>query len=160
MCRDFGGQTEVKTCAARRVVGSPQAAAMRFNDGAADGQSHTDPMKLRGKEGIEDLVRLYWQPHAGIADGHHKLPLFRSLRLDGELARPIQVLHRIDAVTDEVHHDLLQLHAISHDLGKICRQLRRTDMEYRTSSPRRRRIISPITSFTSNNSRWGVPFSK
>jgi hypothetical protein len=27
-------------------------------------------------------------------------------------------LHRIDAVSNQVHHDLLQLHAISHDLGK------------------------------------------
>jgi hypothetical protein len=48
--------------------------------------------------------------------------VFRSLRLDGELARPTQVLHRIDAVSDQVHHDLLQLHAISHDRGKICRR--------------------------------------
>ena len=37
MCRDFAGQHEVKTGTARRVVGGPQAAAMRFNDGAADG---------------------------------------------------------------------------------------------------------------------------
>jgi hypothetical protein len=29
-----------------------------------------------------------------------------------------------DTVHDEVHHKLLQLHAISHDPGKICRQLR------------------------------------
>jgi hypothetical protein len=28
-------------------------------------------------------------------------------------------LHRIDAVSNQVHHDLLQLHAISHDLGTI-----------------------------------------
>jgi hypothetical protein len=28
-----------ETCAAQRVVGCPQAAAMRFNDGAADPQS-------------------------------------------------------------------------------------------------------------------------
>jgi hypothetical protein len=98
---------------------------MRFNDGAADGQSHTDPMRLCGKERIEDLVRLLrGQTYAGIADAHHKLPVFRSLRPDGELARPFLILHRIDAVNDEVHHDLLQLHAISHDLGKICRQIR------------------------------------
>ena len=98
---------------------------MRFNDGAADGQTHTGAMRLRGKEGMEDLVRLLWrQSHSGIADGHHNLFMFRSLRVNGELAWPIHILHRIDAVSDEVHHNLLQLHAISHDIGKIRRQLR------------------------------------
>src|SRR5882724_119083 len=97
---------------------------MRFNYGAADGQSHADPMRLRGKKGVEDLVRLLrGQPHAGIADTHHKLLVSRSVRLDGEVARPIHILHRIDAVHDEVHHDLLQLHAIAHDLRKTWRQL-------------------------------------
>ena len=98
---------------------------MRFNDGAADGQSHTGAVRLRRKEGTKDLVRLLRrQPHTGIADANHKLLVFCSLRLDSELARSIHILHRIDAVGDEVHHHLLQLHAISHDLGKICRQLR------------------------------------
>jgi len=53
---------------------------MRFNYGAADGQSHADPMRLRGKEGVEDLVRLLrGQPHAGIADTNHKLLVSRSV---------------------------------------------------------------------------------
>src|SRR3981189_1559409 len=117
-------ENEVKTRAARRIVGSPQTTAMRFNYGAADGQSHADPMRLRGKEGVEDLVRLLrGQPHAGIADTNHKLLLSWSVRLDGEFTRPIHILHRIDAVHHEVHHDLLQLPAIPPDLRKICRQL-------------------------------------
>src|SRR5258708_5485452 len=93
----------VKTCAARRVVGGPQAAVMRCNDGTTDGQSHTGPVSLRGKKRIEDLVRLLrGQPYAGVADGDHKLLVFRSPRLDGKLARPIHILHCINAVTDEV----------------------------------------------------------
>src|SRR6266581_6085074 len=88
----------MKTRAARGIVGSPQTAAMRFNYGAADGQSHTDPMRLRGKEGVENPVRLLrGQPNAGIADTHHKLLVCCSVRLDGEFARPIHILHRIDA---------------------------------------------------------------
>src|SRR5712692_5772843 len=71
--RDVGGQGEVETCSARRVAGSPQATAMRFNDGAADGQSHAGPLDLGCKEGIEDLVLLRGQPHASIADGHKKM---------------------------------------------------------------------------------------
>src|SRR6266851_5227301 len=69
----------MKTCAARRVVGGPQAAVMRCNDGTADGQSHTGPVNLRGKKRIEDLVRLLrGQPYARIADGDDKLLVFRS----------------------------------------------------------------------------------
>src|SRR3979411_412313 len=98
---------------------------MRCNDRAADGQSHTSPVNLRGKKRIEDLLPLLrGQPYTGIADGDHKLLVFRSPRLDGKLARPIHIVHRINAVTDEVHYDLLQLHAISHDPGKIRRKLR------------------------------------
>ncbi len=52
------GQSEIKTCPTGKVVDSPQASAMRFNDGTADAKSHTGAMRLGGKEGIEDLVRL------------------------------------------------------------------------------------------------------
>jgi hypothetical protein len=31
---------------------------MRFNYGAADGQSHTDPMRLRGKEAAAEVLTL------------------------------------------------------------------------------------------------------
>ena len=66
---------------------------------------------------------LWRQPDAGIADAHHQLFPFQALRLDSEFARPIDILHRVDAVGDEVHHDLLQLHTICRDLRKIRRQL-------------------------------------
>src|SRR5713226_1720380 len=55
----FGGESEMKTCSARSVVGSPQAATMRLHDRAADAKSHAGTLKLRGKERIEDLVRLF-----------------------------------------------------------------------------------------------------
>src|SRR6266481_8042325 len=98
----------MKTSATRRVVSSPQAAAVRFNDGAADPKSHTGAVSLSGKEGVEDLLRLLrGQPHAGIADRHHYLFALRTPRIDGQRARPIHIFHRIDAVHDEVHHDLL-----------------------------------------------------
>ena len=59
------------------------------------------------------------QPDAGIADRNHQLPIFRPPRPDDELACLIDILHCIDAVHDEVHHDLLHLHRVCHDLGKI-----------------------------------------
>src|ERR1700674_285654 len=115
----------MKTCAARRVVGSPQAATMRFNDRAADPKSHTGAVNLRGKECIKYLVRLLRrQSHAGIADRDHKLLVRGSLRRDGERTRPLHLPHRVDAVDDEVHQHLLQLHAISHNLGNVRGQVR------------------------------------
>src|SRR5438552_1301730 len=106
----------MKTCTPRGVIGSPQTAAMRFHDGAADTKSHTGTMNFGGEEGIKDLVCLRRQTHAGIADRYEELLIFSQPRLDGELPDNVHILHCIDAVCDEVHHDLLQLQAISHDL--------------------------------------------
>src|SRR6267143_111938 len=123
--RDRGRQGELKSCAARRIVGSPQAAAVRFNNGAADPQSHARAVSLGGKERIEDLVCLLrWNPHARIADRDQHLTILTALRLDVELARHLHILHRVDAVHHEVHQHLLQLHAISHDLREVCSEFR------------------------------------
>ena len=98
----------MKSRAARSVVGCPQAAAMRFNDGAADPKSHAGAVILGGKERIKDLVRLLrWQTHTGITDRDHQLLIFNGLRLYGELARPVDIFHRFDAIDHEVHQHLL-----------------------------------------------------
>ena len=82
-------------------------------------------MRLRGHERLEDLVRLMCrQPDAGVADRHQHSLVVRSPRCDRELARPVHFLHGLDAVHDEVHHDLLQLHPIAHRLGQIGGQVR------------------------------------
>src|SRR5260370_16458001 len=104
----------MKTCAARRVVGSPQAPTMRFNDGAADAKSHAGPVRLGSKEGIEDLFRLLrGKPYAGIADGHQNFFFLRSLGLDGHLAYSIHFLPPIHAVHNEFHQHLFQFHTFS-----------------------------------------------
>ena len=46
------------------------------------------------------------------------------LRPDDQLPYSINIFHRFDAVDDEIHRDLLQLHAISDDLRKVGRQFR------------------------------------
>ena len=63
------GQSEAEDCTPRRVVGRPQAAPMRFDNGTADPKSHAEAVRFGGKESIEYLVRrLRGQPHTGIAD--------------------------------------------------------------------------------------------
>src|SRR5438552_15751172 len=107
----FDRQGEVEACAARRVVGSPQAATMRFNDGAADPKSHAGPMRFRGKERIKDLVRLLRrQAYAGIADPHHGLLTPRALRFDGQLACTVSHFHSLDAIAPDVHAHLTPVH--------------------------------------------------
>jgi len=76
-------------------------------------------VRLRRKNALKIWSPAAGKPYTGIAHGHQNFFFLRSLRLDGQLARPIHFLHRINAVHDEVHQDLLQLHTISHDPGKI-----------------------------------------
>src|SRR5580700_3571474 len=69
-----GGKGEVKACTARRVVGNPKAAAMRFHDRSADTKSHASAMRLGGKKSVEDLVHLLRRyPYARIAHRDLKL---------------------------------------------------------------------------------------
>ena len=84
MSRDRGGQGELKSCTARRIVGSPQSATVRFNNGAADPQAHARAVRLGAKERIKELVRMLpWEPHAGIADRDQHPTIISALRLDG-----------------------------------------------------------------------------
>ena len=79
MDRDFSGKGKVKGCAAGRVVGSPKAAAMRFDDRPADPKSHARAVPLGGKEGIKDIVLLLrWQSNDSIAINGHLLALVKS----------------------------------------------------------------------------------
>src|SRR6266851_2261351 len=121
----FDRQGEEKACALRRVVASPQAPTVRFHDGAADTKSHAGAVRLGGKKGIKDLVRLLLgESHAGITDRYHELLIVRPLRFDGEFAGPVRIFHRIDGIDHKIHEYLLQLHPISRDLGSIFRELR------------------------------------
>src|SRR6266403_3957322 len=97
------GQGEVKSCTARRIIDSPQEATVRFNYGAADLQSHPRSLSLGCKERIKNLVCLLRrEPHTGIADRDKHLTIPIPLRLDGELARAVRILHRIDIIHHEV----------------------------------------------------------
>src|SRR6266478_1851945 len=100
---------------------TPASSSTTNTVGAADAKPHAGAVRFRCKKRVEDLVRLLrGKPYAGIADGHQNFFFLRSLRLDGQLARLIHFFHRIDAVHDEIHQHLLQLHTVSHDPGKIC----------------------------------------
>src|SRR5260370_19852394 len=118
-----GGQGELESCTAPGGAGGPQAAAMRLNDRPTDGQPHTSPLIFGRKECLEDLFCLLrGQSHTGIADRDQQLTI-AGFQLDGKLTSACRFLHGIDAVEHEVHENLLQLHAVCHDLGKILGKL-------------------------------------
>ena len=66
-----GGQSEVKHSPTRLVRRSPKVAAMRLDNGAADGQSHSDAFRFGGEKGRKQPGRLLWiDSRAGISHGH------------------------------------------------------------------------------------------
>src|SRR5258708_9576584 len=121
--RDRGRQGELKSCTPPRGTGGPQAATMRLDDRATDGQPHTGSVNLGRKECPEGLVRLLRrQSPTGIADQDQQLTI-AGFGLDDELASATRFLHSIDAVEHEVHENLLQLHTVRHDLWKTLSKL-------------------------------------
>src|SRR5580700_5039615 len=117
---DRNGQGELKRCTAPGSARGRQAAAVRLDDRTADGQPHTSPVFFGRKECIEDLSRLLrGKSHTGITDRDQQLSV-AGFRRDGKLASASHSLHGIDAVEHEVHENLLQLHAVRHDVGKIA----------------------------------------
>ncbi len=119
MGRDRSGQGELKGCTAPGSAGGPQAPAVGLDDRTADGQPHTSPVIFGRKECIEDLFRLLRRKSpTGITDRDQQLSI-AGFRPDGKLTSARHSLHGIDAVEHEVHENLLQLHAVRHDVGKI-----------------------------------------
>jgi hypothetical protein len=64
-------QGEVESCTSQRIIDSPQTASMRFNNGAADPQSHTRAVSLGGKERIKNPVRCDGSPTPISLTGSH-----------------------------------------------------------------------------------------
>jgi len=72
-----GGRLKQKLGPRGEFSAAHKPANMRFNDGAADGQSHTGPFKLRRKERLEDLVGLlHGQTRASVAERTPELAPF------------------------------------------------------------------------------------
>src|SRR5271156_2400907 len=121
--RARGGQGEVESCAAFGGAGGPQAAPMRLNDRPTDGQAHTGPLVLGRNDRPEDLVCLLrGKSHTGIADRDQQLSV-AGFRLEGELTSVNRSLPSVNAVEHQVHENLLQLHRVRHNLGKIRGQV-------------------------------------
>ena len=158
--RHRSGQSELKSCAAREVIGSPQATAMRLNDGLADAKPHAGAVRLGGKKRIEDLFRLLrGKPYAGIGDGYLKLLVFRRCDLMANSRVPSTSF--IASMLFTIRFIMTCCNCTRSPMirGRSAASSVRTDMLYRIASLRSRAIVSRMISFTSTNSRFKAPFS-
>ena len=133
----FSGQElKHKTCAARRVIGSRQAASMRFDNRAADAKAACRCRELLVVKKALKISSAWCRGNLTLVSlTDSSSSLFRAgCELTGQLTRPIHVVHGVDAIHDEVHQHLLQLHAISYDIGRSPASSVRIDMECRDAS--------------------------
>src|SRR6476659_2100796 len=114
-------QGEIKARAAVGDILSLDVATMRFYDGAHNGQSHSQPLFLGGKEPIEQAF-VHFSPNACamIANAHvHFIVAIRS-RANLYLASVRWCLpHGVKGITNQVHQHLLNLDRISFDHWQV-----------------------------------------
>jgi len=121
---------------------------MRFDDGAADAKSHAGAVGLGSKEGIEDLVRLLRGSPTPVSPTEtSRCSFFRNFcdlitnsRVSSTsfIASMLFMMRFIMTCSNCTRSPLT--------CGRSAASSVRTDMEYRVVSPRRRTIISPMTS--------------
>src|SRR5262245_34696892 len=91
----------------------PQAALVRFDDGAADRQAHTQTGRFGGEERVEDVVdERRRQARPGVAYRHLDLVVPDGDGANVELTAPLHLAHRIHRVAHEIEDHLLDLDAV------------------------------------------------
>ena len=118
------GKGEVEGASAIFIRADPKASFVRLDDRAADGQAHAHPLRLRGEERLEDLLHfLLADSLAAIAHEDFHGLLVAPPRADAQ--HPLlfgHLVHRLQAVAGEVHHDLFDLDRIGHHRRDVGRQ--------------------------------------
>src|SRR6266568_5471069 len=118
-------QGEAEGGAAIGIAFRPQLAAMRLDDRAADRESNPHPLRLRADEGLKQRRHDgIGETASGVGDAHLDERFRRKLYADGQQT-PLGLGHRLDAVANEVHQDLLDLHPVDIGQRSLRRELER-----------------------------------
>jgi hypothetical protein len=149
---------KVKRRGSAGVRGCPQTAAVPLDDRAADRQSHAGALRLGAETPLEDLISVFArQPGSRVAHGDGEVAIGRNARRDGHFSA--RGLHSLDALENEVHQHLPELHEVDCDEGRIRRQVRAKRYRAFGRLAAQRSSMSRATSFTSTISRTdGVSF--
>ena len=112
------GQGEGEARARRSAVFGPEAAAVRFDDRAADREPHTHSRRLGGEEGFEGPIG-FGQSWPRIADVNaHRIVCKDGLQTQLSLIWR-HIGHRFDCISNDVHEDLLDLNRVDRDRRQI-----------------------------------------
>src|SRR5690349_1906874 len=111
-------QRELEHRAAAVVGMRRDAAAMCFDDSAADRQSHPHPVRLAGHKRLKQLLRDF-RHDAGAGVCHKEKRKFVVPRDANRQLSSTSGFHRLDGIPDQVECDLLDLYLVDHDIWKI-----------------------------------------
>ena len=103
----------------------PQAAAVGLDDGSADEEAHTHPVRLRREECIEDPAPIFRiDPRSCVLQRDQHLMRLLNLGFDHQQSGPLpDQSHGIDGIHGQIQEDLLQLDRIGQDLREAIGQL-------------------------------------
>jgi hypothetical protein len=96
-----------------------------FDDGSANGQTHSYTLRARRKERLEKARRqLLGDAYTGIADGNLDLIWATHLSMDFESSGPsVDVRRGFKPVCYKIQDHLLKLNFVAQDLGQIWFQI-------------------------------------
>lgn len=96
------------------VEACPQVPAIRLDNRSANGQPHTEALRLSGEKCVKHFLDQVWvKAYAGIRYRNLDLTLVIFLRLYRELMVGARVLHSIDSIEHQVHQNLPELHNVA-----------------------------------------------
>src|SRR5262249_6169927 len=110
-------KTKMKGAAVPGARRCPDVPTVSHNNGPANGQTHAQPLRFPGKERREDtLTFLRGESDSGIfnSDVYPRLAIAPRANLNLCWANTC-ITDRFQSIEHQVEHNLLQLHAISHN---------------------------------------------
>src|ERR1017187_10704028 len=108
----YDRKSEMKYCSAGRIGFHPDSSVMRLDDGARNRQADAHALTLGRDERLKQLLGdLGCYPRAAVGYADFDQAVARRRDGDDEVA-PLRSFHRIHRVTDQIEHDLLDLHAV------------------------------------------------
>ena len=130
LCRAARRQIETEAGSVEGgIVVRTKAAAVSFDNGPTDGQTHAQA-SIFGREELVEKTREMFRidARAAVLDGAAHRPRVRKHCSDGDAAlRRRKLRHRLDCIDGQVDNDLLKLNSVSRNLRALGRKIKGHD---------------------------------